>query len=227
MTRNTTPMMKPTLLTLLLSTAAALAGESAKQPIPPPPASEPAPWNWFAGASAGYLADYEEAMYHLHLGIDFPPRGACLHSLFVEIGWTSADDTYLSPPIALGDTQVSLALDSEVEIVPLTLNYKFERRIGERFSGYLGVGAGIAFVDYESTGVVLGAAAPPFSSSGSDTVFAAQIFGGVVYQVSDAFELYGGVRWIHLDDADITTGPFGVAILEDDLLVETGFRFNF
>ncbi|WP_193213696.1 outer membrane beta-barrel protein [Luteolibacter marinus] len=219
--------MKRTILSFVLLSGVALAGSSSKEVIPPPPAPEPALWNWFAGASAGYLVDYEEDMYHLHLGIDLPSRCEWQHSVFLECGWTSADDSFVTPPVTVGDSQFSLYLDSEVEIVPLTLNYKIERKFKEKLSAYVGAGIGVAFVDYEATAAALGGGGPTANFSDSDTVFAAQVFAGLAYQVTESFDLYGGARWIYLDDSDISVAPVGVGILEDDVLVEAGFRVNF
>ncbi|MEO0018854.1 MAG: hypothetical protein RLZZ522_2137 [Verrucomicrobiota bacterium] len=45
-----------------------------------------------------------------------------------------------------------------------------------------------------------------------------------MYNVSPAFEVFGGVRWIYMDDTDIR----GVNVeLSDDVLFEAGLRFNF
>lgn len=218
--------MKHTIIVSLLLSGVAFAGSSAKEVIPPPPVPQPTLWNWFAGASAGYLADYGEEMYHVHFGVDLPYQGPCRHSLFLEAGWTGADDTFLLP-ITFSDSQLTAVLDTEVEIVPLTFNYKFERRFGEKFGCYLGAGAGLAFVDYTGTAGFIGGGGGVARTSESDTVFAAQIFGGVVYNVTEQIELYGGARWIYIDETSINAPAVGVDILEDDVLVEAGFRVNF
>ena len=208
----------------------ALAGPSAKTAkdvIPAPPPQEPAPlWNWFAGASAGYLLDFEEDMYHGHIGVDLPVRGAWRHSIFAEVGWTETDESFIYEPDGIA------TVDSDLDILPVTLNYKLERDFSSGLNVYFGAGAGIAYVDYESTinqppgftpGVV--------NNSGDDTVFAAQIFAGLGYDVTPNFEVYGGARWIYIDDAD--TGSFapapspGATAFDDDVLIEAGLRYNF
>jgi hypothetical protein len=46
--------------------------------------------------------------------------------------------------------------------------------------------------------------------------------------VTDSFEIYGGARWIYLDDSNVAGVPAaGVAGFEDDFLGEVGLRFNF
>ncbi|GAA5480584.1 hypothetical protein Hhel01_04112 [Haloferula helveola] len=203
------------------------AGPSAKEVIPPPPPPEPALWNWFIGGSAGYLFDFEEPMYHAHLGIEKSCNDISSHALFLEVGWTEKDDTYLSQPIFVGDFRVRLGLTSDIEIVPVTLNYKYERMIANRLNFYIGAGVGIAFVDYDATLTAIGSPAAPVSTGDSDEVFAAQVFTGLVFDVTEHFEIYGGARWIHIDDGDIMYSPIGVQPLEDDFLGELGIRFNF
>ena len=215
-----TPMQKIILLSLVLGSAAH-AGTSAKEVIPPAP--EPSLWNWFAGASAGYLVDFEEDMYHAHFGVDLPKNGAYQHSIFLEVGWTESEDstTFNATSFPGGSATVR----SETEIIPITINYKIERAFTDRFALYLGGGIGFAFVDYESTTTNgLGVSNPTVSED--DTAFVAQIFGGVVYNVSDAFELYSGARWIYVD-TDFAVPAGGVQALEDDVLLEGGVRFNF
>lgn len=219
--------MKRVLVLAAMMAGPAFAGPSSKEVIPPPPPPEPALWNWFIGASGGYLFDFEEPMYHAHVGIERSCNDVSSHALFLEAGWTEKDDTYLSQPIFVGDFRVRLGLMTDIEIIPVTLNYKYERMITERLNFYVGAGVGVAFVDYNATTMAIGAPFPPAYSGDSDTVFAAQVFAGLTYDVTDSFEIYGGGRWIHLDDGDIVYSPIGVQPLEDDFLAELGLRFNF
>ncbi len=46
----------------------------------------------------------------------------------------------------------------------------------------------------------------------------------MLYQMSEAMELYAGVRWIYMEDASV----FGMDLdLGDDVLAEIGARVNF
>lgn len=205
---------------IALAGSSAKSAKSAKVVIPPP---EPAPqWNWFAGASAGYLVDFEEGMYHGHIGVDFPTRGAYQHSLFAEVGWTETDENFT-------DSVTEDRVNSELDILPVTLNYKFERQFACGLNAYIGAGVGVAFVDYEAT--IRNLTPVVVRNSGDDTVFAAQIFAGLGYDVTENFEVYGGARWIYLDDAN--TGSFapatrpGATAFDDDVLIEAGLRYNF
>ena len=66
-------MTKKSIIALMFVAGTAMAGTTSKEVIPPPPpAPEPSLWQWFAGGSVGYLFDYEEEMYHLHVGVDTP-----------------------------------------------------------------------------------------------------------------------------------------------------------
>lgn len=191
-------------------------------PVPAPVPAEPSLWSWFAGASAGYLLDFEEPMYHLHAGVDTPwTIGGFNVALFGEIGYTEKDDSesirYFDPnftaPVLITET-----FDLDIEIIPLTFNIKLERPIANNLNFYVGAGVGAAFIDMDVSSSLGG------SASEDDTVFAAQIFAGLAYNVSASFEIYGGARWIYLDDAEF--GGIDVD-LGDDFLVEGGLRFNF
>lgn len=199
---------------------------SSKEMIPPPPPPEPASlWQWFAGASAGYLFDTEEPMYHIHLGVEFPSSSAWKSALFLELGWMETD---LATPFPRGlfPNAGPGVTNSDLEVMPLTLNYKIERQITGGLSFYAGAGAGIAFID--SSTYTSFAFAPAIYGDDSDEVFVAQVFAGLVYNVTEAFEIYGGARWIYLDEPSFATVPgVQLASFEDDVLGELGFRVNF
>lgn len=214
-------------LSVTLLTGVAFAG-SAKEVIPPPPPPEPAPeWNWFAGASAGYLMDFEEPMYHGHFGVEFQSQSAWSHALFVEVGWTEGEEAFSFQVDGTG------FLTSELEVLPVTLNYKLERGFSNGLYFYAGAGVGVAWLDASSTATFPRGYSPRVvGSDASDEVFVAQVFAGLGYNVTPNFEIYGGARWIHLDDDDAPAitgvpGRGGMGALEDDVLAELGLRFNF
>lgn len=217
----------PLILSGLLITGSSLAG-GAKEVIPAPPPPEPAPeWSWFVGASAGYLMDFEEPMYHAHFGVEFAGRSAWRHALFLEAGWTEGEESSLFQVDGMG------IATSELEVLPVTLNYKLERAFDSGFYVYGGVGAGVAFLDSSTTARFPAGYTPRVRrAETSDEVFAAQIFAGMGYHVTPDFELYGGARWIYLDDQDAPSipglpGRQGFGSVEDDVLVELGLRYNF
>jgi opacity protein-like surface antigen len=177
--------------------APAFAGDYSTDPSPDAASmGESSLWSWFAGGSVGYLVDNEEEFYTLHLGMKIAESGPIAHSLFAEGAITEFSNFGL-----------------ETDVLPVTLNYKFDYSITEAFSFYAGAGAGAAFVD-TSFG--------PFDDS--TTELAGQIFAGVGYEVCTGFELYSGARWIWIDDSTL----FGRQVdVGDDFGVELGGRLKF
>jgi opacity protein-like surface antigen len=179
--------------------ASAFAGTSESMGYAPGPSVAPAGpslWSWFAGGSVGYLVDSEEALYSVHLGSKIAESGPASHSLFVEYGYTKDSDAF-----------------SEVETMPLTLNYKFDYQLNDRWSFYAGAGAGVSFIDAR----VLG-----FSDESAE--FTAQAFAGLGFDVTKNFQLYGGARYLWIDDTTL----FGRSVEPgDDVSLEVGGRIRF
>ncbi|MFP6881965.1 MAG: hypothetical protein VCA34_13510 [Roseibacillus sp.] len=228
--------MKRYTLALLITSSVALAGDpgsakSAKggKEIVPEAATL---WAWFAGASGGYLLDKESDMVHGHLGVDLPSRVTDFdQALFLEVGWTECSDDreYLSegysdiPRIggAGGAVPTSMAFTTDLQIIPITLNWKLERPLASGLGFYMGAGAGIAIVDIDVSGAING--------SDDDVVFFGQVFAGLLYNLTDDFEVYGGVRAIYMDEPDLRVDgmDLGANTLETDVLIEGGGRVNF
>ena len=241
--------MKTILLLPFLLAVPAFAGTSAKEVIAP--AQEPAPclFTWFAGASVGYLTEFEEPMYNLHVGTDTCWNlGGWNVALFAEIGYTEKDEDWSGRPQSsatavklLGPTLddhfdldeaadflASIASNSpfdtsyDLDIMPITANAKFERQLTGDLNAYFGAGLGVALVDVSADAGYFG------KYSDSDWVFTAQIFAGLNYNVSEHFEVYGGARWIYFGDAELSdNGASGTLELDDDFLLELGGRYNF
>lgn len=188
----------PTLALTLGLSASAFAGDTAASaPVSSTPSTtESSLWSWFAGGSVGYLIDNEEEFYTLHLGVKLAESGPISHSIFLEGAYAEFSNFGL-----------------ETDILPVTLNYKLDYALTDSFSVYAGAGIGAAFVD---------------SSFGffddSSTELAGQIFAGVGYDVCENFQVFGGARWIWIDDSNF--GPLPVDI-GDDVAVELGGRLKF
>ena len=227
-----------------MMSASAFAGTpvvSSKEVVPPP--ADPCLFTWFAGGSVGYLTEFEEPMYHLHVGTDTCwSLGGWNIAFFGEIGYTDKDESYRPretsfPPLEV-DNGDSLDLDElgtflgslanqygptsyDLRIIPITANIKFEREIATNLGVYVGAGIGAANVDLEVK-------VRPNTYSDDDWVFVAQAFAGLVYNVTPAFEVYGGARYIYFGDADLSDGGYGGTLeLDDDVLLELGARYNF
>lgn len=181
---------------LALGSTAYAGGSDYVAPSSAPQYSASPLYKWFAGASVGYLTQAEEAYYTLHFGMQVAQTGPVSHSVFLEGGYSKIDETF-----------------SDTDVVPVTLNYKLDYHFTEKLSVYGGVGAGVAFLDVDS----------PFGSDNS-TQFAAQAFTGIGYDFTPAFQVYGGGRYIWIDDAKVNGAKVKVG---DDWGVELGARFRF
>ena len=209
------PYSKPTMKTLLLLPLVlalpAYAGTSSKEVIAPAP--EPCLTTWFMGGSVGYLTELEEPMYNLHVGVSNScwSFGGWNLSLFGEVGYTSHDESYGA---IINDDRTN----TDLTLVPITLNFKLEHTLVGNLKTYFGAGLGVAWVDFEASNRAIG------NYSESDWVFTAQVFAGLNYEVTKNFDIYGGARWIYYSDATIA----GVNLpLGDDWLFELGMRFKF
>jgi opacity protein-like surface antigen len=218
-----------TLLTSVVFAASAQAGEtySAKAPLAPAPCL----WTWFAGGSGGYVDDIDNDMWTIHLGKEYKcPGSNYSHAIFLEVGWSSWDD---SDGIQ-GDYETEVRrkrrpdIDFDFDIVPITLNYKYERQLTNNLNWYIGGGLGVAIsnldVDVKNDG-------GKFSGDNDETNFFAQLFVGLVWNVSESFEIFGGARWMYMDtDDSLTVGGQKIDIdgaFDDTIFYELGARFNF
>ena len=235
--------MKTILLLPFVLALPAFAGTSAKEVIAPAPAPSPCLFTWFAGGSVGYLTEFEEPMYNLHVGTDTCWNiGGWNVALFAEVGYTEKDEDWSGrnqdssfPESSLDDSVTLDELDDilsglagygydtsyDLNVIPITGNVKLERQLTGNLNAYFGAGLGVARVDLDIK-TDLG------DFSDDDWVFTAQIFAGLNYNVTPAFEIYGGARWIYYGDADLSDSGDDLTLeLDDDFLFELGARYNF
>ena len=222
--------MKPLLLLPLALALPALAGPSAKEVITPPPPSN-CLTTWFAGASVGYLDQFEAPMYNVHVGV----TNSCWNvagfntSLYAEVGYAEKEWT---EKWTGGSVAVSrYSRDTEHAVLPITANVKFERQIAGGLNGYFGGGLGAAWT---RAGMTENGPNGSVSGSDSDWVFTAQIFAGLSYTVTPSCEIYGGARWIYYADptwagtkVDLGNLPGFSGNIGSDWLFELGARFKF
>jgi opacity protein-like surface antigen len=174
---------------------------------------EPAPaqqeWQWFVGASATYLFDYEEVLYTGNVGVKSPwsPMGFAT-SFYLESGFMEQDNDGAAN-LGLG-INGNAGVDIDLKVVPITANVKFEKAFTDQFGYYFGAGIGSARTELSSVGI----------ESYDEWVLTAQVFTGVNYRVNDHAEIYTGARWVYFDDADNYQ-------LDDDFGAELGFRWHF
>ncbi len=164
-----------------------------------PPMAPSQHQGWFIGGGADYLFDAEEVLYTGHVGYDFG-QGS---SLFLEAGWVGEEE----------EPSFLIPITADVDIVPITVNAKHEFMFTDSFGLYIGAGIGAANVD-----VSVGA------FGDDDWVLTAQAFAGLVYNFTPNFEIYGGVRYLWLDDVELGGANFDDL---DDVGAGLGLRFNF
>lgn len=226
-------MRSAVLMGSVLSTLVSLAHAGDSYPPPQSTVSEPSSmWNWFVGASGGVQGDDAEEFWSGHVGAEWK-NGRNSHALYLEVAFTdfSSDFTNDGPPFVVSDpggppigVLTGDEIVGDVDVLPVTLNYKYEFAITPCIGWYIGAGAGVAFVDTELH---------HFSSGGdeladdSDEVFYAQIFTGVTWNVTESFEVFGGARYYFMDDVDFNVSDFEESESKDDWIVEAGIRFNF
>lgn len=107
---------------------------------------------------------------------------------YLEVGSTSEDTS-------IGD----------LDFIPVTLNLKLEGPIAGGLNWYLTGGIGAAFWDVST-----------IYGDDDGTSFYTQATTGLLYNINQNIEIFGGLRWIYLDEAD-----------SDDYGFEGGLRYNF
>ena len=205
-------MNKTTLLLLtgLAFATSAQAGEDYSAKAPPVVVAPPCLWTWFAAGSGGYIDnDWDEDIYTLQVGAELKcPDSSCSHAFYLEVGYTEKDES---------SNVGRFRANENLEIIPITLNYKYECALTGKLNWYVGAGAGAALVDYEVKVKGRG------NASDDDSTFYAHVFTGLVYNVSQSFEIFGGVRYIFMDD--VFSGFDSP--LDEGVQYELGVRFNF
>lgn len=211
-----------TLLTGLALAATAQAGEeySAKA-APMAPAPAPCLWEWFSGASVGYVFDSSTALWNAHVGAEYNcPGSDSSHALFLEIGyadWDKKDNSYAR----LTNSKANF------EIVPITLNYKYEAPLTQSLNWFVGGGVGfsLAKTEIKAANNLVGGKA-----SQDDTNFYGQLFVGLVYNVSEQWEITTSGRYLYQNVKDYSFLGETVKLdgrLNNDFYWDLGFRYNF
>ena len=165
-------------------------------------------------------------MYTAHVGVDTPYKlGGFDTAIYLEVGYTEKDVDTLVPDPRQTATGTTL-MNGSLEIIPLTLNFKLEREIGNGLDFYFGAGIGVAFTSFDAD--INYTFVPDVHVSERNTVFAAQVFAGLIYNVNEHFEVYGGARWIYIDASrDILVPGTGDLDFDSDVLIELGARYTF
>ena len=165
------------------------------------------------------VSDVDLDMYSLHFGRSLAcPEGFDL-SAYLEVAWLTGDmgvegiATNLTSGAAFGNELVLFSETLDIDIVPVTINFKAEHNIYGPIGGYLSGGVGYAWTNVSGS-----------DFDETDGGFYAQAAAGLVWNVTESFDIYGGARWVYLDSLDFGDTGFE---LEDTLGWEVGARFNF
>lgn len=163
---------------------------------------------WFAGATFGQFTNTDGRvngdsgegdlnLYAVHVGrnLDQQLLGTDLAAYF-EAGFL---DTNYGPV--------------DINVIPFTFNLKAERELFAGINGYVSAGAGYAF-----SRVSMG----PMSFGDGGIYGQGSI--GLSYDIAENVEIFGGARYIVLDEVD-----FGIpgADADNNVGYEVGLRYNF
>jgi opacity protein-like surface antigen len=224
---------------LLSVTSIAFAGSSPEVSAPAPASAPVSLGGWFVGGTFGQfdsdsnfadiipggellpgeelnVADSEFDMYTLHVGRDLGQIIGCDMAAFLEVGFMDGDMDINGVSAEFNSIIPTFSNFSErvdLNIIPVTFNLKLERQLFGPVSGYLTAGAGYAFTEASFDG-----------ESDRDGGFYAQASFGLIYNFNEQFEVYGGGRWLYLDNLDFGGDGFE---LDDTLAWELGCRYNF
>ena len=204
-------------------------------------------WQWFVGGSIGHLTDLDHGMYDFQLGMEYRnPVDRTSQAVFLQVGYTHYDVDFQYPqippyipggpipPIPAGAPTGSASID--LQIIPITVNYKYEAPITGNLNYYVGLGLGCAVINYTDDWSWYQPTAPPFPhGSGRDEQTDirpyGELFGGFSYNVSDSFQVFSGMRFICMNNVDYSipvpgSSRYNVGI-NHDFLFELGAHYRF
>ncbi len=119
-----------------------------------------------------------------------------------EYGYKNADATAISLNTPAG-ANVQFPVAGDLSIHAFMLNGAFDFRNKSRFTPFLGVGIGLAAVDFDNPTFTTSGVTIP-ASSNSNNVFAYQLFGGVGYWISSQVVAFLGYKYFATADPEFT-----------------------
>jgi len=174
------------------------------------------------------VTDFDFDLYSLHIGRDLGTQFLGIDvAAYLEVAYLTGDanvsGNFLTPSqFDNFDSNGFLdGLDSfgafsetvDLDILPITLNIKLERNLVAGLGVYGTAGAGYAFSNVEL-----------LDESERDGGFYAQASAGLLYNINQSFEVYGGGRWLYLESVGIGDSDIE---LDNDFAWEAGVRYNF
>lgn len=177
------------------------------------------------GAPGGPLPDLEDIevgdldfdLYTLHVGRQLNDQFlGCDSSVYLELAYL---DGGLSISGYSDDLNDDISVGIDLDIIPITLNLKLERQLFGNLNAYASGGIGFAFTDASISGMGQ-------NMSSDDIEFYSQISFGLSYNITDNWEIFGGMRWMHLSNLDFGT-QIPLELVDDQFAWEIGARYNF
>jgi len=236
--------MKTRTLILAAGSIAASAFAGVSTPMTTqPPTVEPTLSGWFIAGSFGQLYDvgkgldtaafdttnYDSSrvgkldfdMYNLQLGYDLAPVSEGFGmAAYLEVSYLTGNVSVSAHPLTTLIPPIDFNIDAQ--IIPVTANFKVEHVIAGPVSAYLTGGLGYAWTKYSGN--------DSYSSSSSGGGFYAQLTAGLIWNINPQWEVFGGARWIYLNDLDgakVGLNNRAEIKLQDSWAWEAGIRFNF
>ena len=165
------------------------------------------------GGSNHYdISDFDFDMYTLHVGRDLGMQFlGCDLAAYLEVGFLTGDASLRFSEFDSSDNLISATTGIDVDIIPITFNLKAERVLFANIKGYISAGIGYAFTRTKFLG-----------ETDNDGGFFAQASMGLGYDINENWEIYGGARYLWLDQLDIAGSE-----IDNNVGYEIGLRYNF
>ena len=154
-------------------------------------------------------------MYTLQVGRSLTNANGWDIAAYLEVGWLDGDMTFKGSGTA-GMTNVynwSYSEKVDIDVVPVTINFKVEHAVYGPVSAYLTGGAGYAWSKVSG-----------FGSDSTDGGFYGQLSAGLIYNINQQFEVFAGARWLYLQGVNMGDSDLE---LNNEFAWEVGLRYNF
>lgn len=152
------------------------------------------------GTDVGYLLDSEEEYLSVRAGFPVHTGTSFTQQIELEVGYTDTKDSGF-----------------KADLLPVTLNYRFNATPVNKW-GYT-LGAGVGFARTSIDGVSVGG---PVRLR--DESLALQAFAGVTYQATERLALNLGAKYLWIDDAKFAGSSVEIG---DDVALSAGLSFKF
>lgn len=163
------------------------------------------------------IGDLDFDLYTLQVGRKLNDTFlTCDTSVFLELGYL---DGSMSVSSYSQDLMGAVGVGLDIEIIPITANVMLERQIFGNLNAYATAGIGFAFTEASLKGM-------GESMSSDDIEFYAQASLGLSYDVTQNWAVFGGVRWLYLNNMEFGSN-LPLNLIDDQIAWELGVRYSF